>query len=58
MAESCPRIRRKMSFLPRARCGFSFLYQEGQGQSRHRIQAGKEAVIALLGPDEFVGEDA
>jgi hypothetical protein len=33
-----------------------FLYQEGQGQSRHYIKEGKEAVIALLGPDEFVGE--
>ena len=27
-------------FFTARRCGFSFLYQEGQGQSRHHIQAG------------------
>ena len=33
-----------------------FLYQEGQGQSHRLSTEGKEAVVAILGEDEFLGE--
>jgi CRP/FNR family transcriptional regulator, cyclic AMP receptor protein len=32
------------------------LHQRGQGQNHRRVKHGKEAVVAILGTDEFLGE--
>jgi CRP/FNR family transcriptional regulator, cyclic AMP receptor protein len=53
MAESFPRIRRKMSFLPRATKRIQFSIS---GRARSKSPSYPSRAIALLGPDEFVGE--
>ena len=52
----CHAFDERSHLCPGRRCRYDFLYQEGEDQSHSRIRHGKEAVLAVLGADEFLGE--